>query len=174
MASNLSNLFASKESVQSLAEQIASGTCSEEQLGLSLRSLQLNMGLSVLHGLSNIDQQTSELDYLSQRLTNKFSEKVEEAIDSDTLELSELQSLMNSIQDQRLKIIEAKRRIVQSPSKIIPEDLISGEETQLLRLLKSFSTPEEKAKFMQAVQEALKPEDSSFPIEDEPVAPEEL
>ena len=50
--------------------------------------------------------------------------------------------------------LDLQRKIVQSPNKLFPEDTASAEERQLLELVKSFKTIEEKQKFFNIVEQA--------------------
>ena len=63
--------------------------------------------------------------------------------------------MIKDIQGSQLRFADLYRKIVQSPKGIFPEDLISEEEKKVVKLFKSFKTPEEKQKFLQICQEHL-------------------
>lgn len=144
-----------------LAKSLMLGTASEQEVGIALRSLQTRLSCGLIESLESLNKSFVELDNLLQRATVKYTEVLTQTIDSDTVSEERLAEIVDKLQKNQLSFLELQRKIVQSPTKLFPDDLISGDERKLLTMLKSFSTQDEKTKFLSAVENALMQMNSS-------------
>jgi len=142
--------------IEEVARLIRDGLASEEEMGLILRNLQIAMGSQLLEGMSATRKGFIALQEILEKAVAKFADKMELLLQSDSVSAEDLFEYIIKLQKNQVAFCEMQRRVVQSPSKLFPEDTMSNDEKKLLTLLKSFKTPEEKKRFLTAVETALK------------------
>lgn len=150
--------------VVALAEMVQQGLASEEDRGIVLRTIQTAMGSALVSSVQSVMDKQGQLDDLLTRCIDKFTSQVNDLITSDTINHEDLFEMITTLQKNQVACAELLRKVVQSPNKIFSDDLLSNEEKKLLKLLKSFRTPEEKQKFLRAVGSAMQDQGSNdFP-----------
>lgn len=140
---------------EALSKQIVEGLASKEDLGVVLRTIQISLGAKVVQGMDTVSQGMERLNRMIEKAINKYSQQVEDMIDADTIPFDQLGEIVTTLQKNQVAFLELQRKIVQSPNKLFPDDVVSPEERQLLELVKSFKTAEDKKKFFAAVQQAM-------------------
>lgn len=153
--------------VSALAQMIADGTYSEDQQGLILRTVQTNLSVNLLNTLSRVESTMKYMDKLTDKIARQFTEQLEVQLDNQTLDFDTLHMYYNEVLTKQLTLLERQRQLVQSNVKLFPEDTMSPSERKLLGLLKSFSTQEQKQKFLAMVAKALE-DDNDFSDEEQP------
>lgn len=141
--------------ITALSQQIQDGLASQEDIGVVLRTIQISLGAKVVSGMETVAQSMDRLNSMVDKAVNTFSQQIEDACDSGTITWESLAEIVTKLQKNQLAFIDLQRKIVQSPNKLFPEDVVSPEERQLLELIKSFKTPDEKKKFFASVQKAM-------------------
>ena len=91
---------------------------------------------------------------MAHSIRDRYFEVSEEDLSSRT-DTKELLDEYREILGAQLSIIESQRKIVQGKS-LFPEETLSDDEKMVVRLFKSFSTEQEKKKFMNLVKETMK------------------
>lgn len=140
---------------EALSKQIVEGLASKEDLGVVLRTIQISLGAKVVQGMDTVSQGMERLNRMIEKAINKYAQQVEDMIDADTIPFDQLGEIVTTLQKNQVAFLELQRKIVQSPNKLFPDDVVSPEERQLLELVKSFKTAEDKKKFFAAVQQAM-------------------
>lgn len=140
---------------EALSKQVVEGLASKEDLGVVLRTIQISLGAKVVQGMDTVAQGMERLNRMIDKAINKYSQQIEDMIDADTIPFDQLGAIITTLQKNQVAFLELQRKIVQSPNKLFPDDVVSPEERQLLELVKSFKTAEDKKKFFAAVQQAM-------------------
>jgi hypothetical protein len=140
--------------IQALANKVSEGLASQEDTGVLLKSLQISMGTQIVQNLGVVAQDMSNLSDMVHSAVSHLITKFKEAVECDTIELDDLLKVINTLQKNQVSFVDLQRKIVQSPNKLFPEETVSTEERQLLEIVKSFSTAEEKKQFFNAVEKA--------------------
>lgn len=143
-----------KPDIAALTKQVSEGLASQEELGVALKTIQVSLGIQVINGLEELSSSMSRLNDLINRSLTKYDEVVTNMINSDTITYDQLGEMITTLQKNQVAFLDLQRKIVQSPNKLFPEDTASAEERQLLELVKSFKTIEEKQKFFNIVEQA--------------------
>lgn len=140
---------------EALSKQVVEGLASKEDLGVVLRTIQISLGAKVVQGMDTVAQGMERLNKMIDKAINKYAQQIEDMIDADTIPYDQLGEIVTTLQKNQVAFLELQRKIVQSPNKLFPDDVVSPEERQLLELVKSFKTAEDKKKFFAAVQQAM-------------------
>lgn len=142
-----------------LANAMAEGLATETDLGLALRTLQSALGAQLVASVQATTDKQNKLNVLLDRCIDKFTTQVNDLLDADTIDHESLFELITTLQKNQVAVAELQRKVVQSPTKIFSDDLLSADEQKLLRLLKSFKTNEDKQKFLKAIESTLNSND---------------
>ena len=137
---------------KSLKELSNTGVSVESDTGSALRSIKLALSSSMVSGIDNLYTQINSLQQSSDRLIRRINQLLEETV--DVISLEDASKLMDTIQTKQIQILDLYRKVIQT-KELFPSDTLSEEEKQVLRLLKSFTTDEQKQKFFKIVQETL-------------------
>lgn len=147
--------------ITSLAQAIAAGTYSEEEQGLALRTVQTNLAVQLISSLAQCQKTIQQYTRLCDKISAQFTEQLEIQLDNGSLSFDDLHAYYDDVIVKQLTLFEKQKALALSNTKLFPEDMMSPDERKLLGLLKSFSTQEQKKKFLQAVQKALE-DDNDF------------
>ena len=134
-------------------EDVANGIASENDTGLVMKSLQMSMTLRLGNGLASMLNTLNSQQDLLNKAVEKYNEKLQEMIDSDTATAEDLLNFINSTQKKQLDILEVYRRCLQNGD-IFTSDSLGSEERLVLGMLKSLKTPEDKAKFFKMCKQS--------------------
>lgn len=138
-----------------LANLVADGLATEADNGLALRTIQTKLGVNLIATLQETNNGFQSLNKLLQLCIEKYTTNLTAMLNAETIQHEELFEIITTLQKNQVAYLELQRKIVQSPTKIFSDDLVSADERKLLALLKSFKTPEEKAQFLKAVDTEL-------------------
>ena len=141
--------------ITALAKSVSEGLASESDAGLVLRAIQTSLGCNLIATLNETNKSYQTLNNLLSRCVDKYVATTNALLEADSIDQEALFNIINTLQKNQIQFLELHRKIVQSPTKIFSDDLLSADEKKLLTLLKSFKTPEEKAMFLKAVEGAL-------------------
>ena len=151
----MANELLKDDDIQKLASSLAGGYADSNSIGLALKQIQVTMGVKLL---KNLERQTTIVDKLNDLLdlmVDNFHDKVEALMATDTIPTEELYSYISDLQSKSIKVIELQRKIAQNPVKLFSDDLFTSDERKILKLLNSFKSPADKARFMEIVRNAL-------------------
>lgn len=151
----------SKE-LQAMVSSIMDGNATVEELGVAVKALQTKMSVALISGVDSVLKSLNESTKVLDTAVSKFNEKIKIDVETDLLETKELLEIIERMQNQQLKVLDLQRKIVQG-KELIPQPSLSDEEKQVITLLKSFSSQEDKVKFLNVVKDTLKKDnDNSF------------
>lgn len=141
-----------KSDVEQLAQSIIDGTATEEQQGTAVKVMQTSMSANLLIGMKSLANNIARFNDLYERLFQRFSETLESQI--DILPPETLYKYLSDLQSKQLLILDLYRKTVQGKD-LFSSEILSDDEKKVIKLLKSFNTPEEKAKFLELVELTL-------------------
>lgn len=151
----------SKE-LQAMVSSIMDGNATVEELGVAVKALQTKMSVALISGVDSVLKSLQESTKVLDSAVSKFNEKIKIDVETDLLETKDLLEIIERMQNQQLKVLDLQRKIVQG-KELIPQPSLSDEEKQVITLLKSFSSQEDKVKFLNVVKDTLKKDnDNSF------------
>lgn len=151
----------SKE-LQAMVSSIMDGNATVEELGVAVKALQTKMSVALISGVDSVLKSLQESTKVLDSVVSKFNEKIKIDVETDLLETKDLLEIIERMQNQQLKVLDLQRKIVQG-KELIPQPSLSDEEKQVITLLKSFSSQEDKVKFLNVVKDTLKKDnDNSF------------
>ena len=145
----------SDKDVLALSNALAEGLATEADTGLALRTIQTTLGVNLINTLKTVNGGFSQLNEILDRCLLKFKDQVDALLESDTISTDDLFKMIIDIQNNQVKYLELQRKIVQSPTKIFADDLLSNDEKKLLALLKSFKTADEKKYFLKVIEDSM-------------------
>lgn len=145
-----------------LSKQIQEGLASQEDIGVVLRTIQISLGAKVVSGMDTVAHGMERLNVMIAKAIEKYSQQIEDLCDNDAIPFDQLGEIVTTLQKNQIAFLEFQRKIVQSPNKLFPDDVVSPEERQLLELVKSFKTAEDKRRFFDAVKQAMSAQDNTF------------
>lgn len=141
-----------KSDVEQLAQSIIDGTATEEQQGTAVKVMQTSMSANLLIGMKSLANNIARFNDLYERLFQRFSETLESQI--DILPPETLYKYLSDLQSKQLLILDLYRKTVQGKD-LFSSEILSEDEKKVIKLLKSFNTPEEKTKFLELVESTL-------------------
>lgn len=158
---NKTEVATSEEITTSVVRSIMDGSISEETLGTALKSLQIQMAATLISSQGKAIALVDGVSIYADKLKAKFDEVFAGEIDRMT-GADELMGWLERINNMQLKTLEVQRKIIQG-KELFSTTVMSAEEKMLSRLLASFSSKEEKSKFMEIVKSHMdKNEENSF------------
>lgn len=157
-----------QEVVTTMVASILDGTVTEETLGLALKSLQINMAASLVMGQGKASEVANRL----QKQTEKLLDRFDTLFDAEISKITEAEVALDMIERVhriQLNTLEVQRKIVQGKD-LFTTNIMSAEEKMINQLLNSFTSREDKLKFMDIVKEQLSKNsvNDSFDDENEP------
>ena len=152
-----------QEITQAMVQQLQAGTLDESSKGVLLRTLQISMSSSIINNLKVLDESVTGLRAFGDKIMQKLLEKIEVAM--ETADLEELIKYTDFIINKQMQILDLQRKIHQG-KELFPIDTFSEDEKQILKLLNSFSSAEEKKKFLEVVKKTLSDKDVPGEFED--------
>lgn len=148
--------------LQQIIEAVQQGTATLDEQGIILKAAQAHMSSVIVSMISDIHSTVLSLNPIIQRLTDKYTELTNNALDADIISREDVFNDLQSLQSKQLQIIDLYRKIVQSPNKLFADSDFSEDEKKVIRLLKSFKTAQEKQEFLKLCEEHLTPKVESF------------
>ena len=134
-----------------LAKKIAEGTANREERGLSLKMINTQLAIEYVTGLDDVKAFVERLKELRGKMQDKFVEKVEKQMESDEIEPEIMFQYLTSISNKELQLVAEYRKLLQGNRQLFDEDTMSEEDRVILRLLRSFSSTDQKRDFFKIV-----------------------
>lgn len=134
----------------SLQSLVQIGFKSEAEQGVALRAVQMGLATEMCQSVHAVHSQVSRASRILQRANDRYVELLEAEI--ETMPSDMLGDVIAGLEGRMLRSAEAMRKIVQGRS-IFPEDTLSDTDRQVLRLLGSLRTTEEKEEFLRVIEE---------------------
>ena len=152
-----------------LAKKIAEGTASREERGITLKTLNTQLAIDLVGGLEDVKVYVESLKELKSKMREKFIKRVEEALELDEMDTDTMFKYMNGLFNNEIALTESYRKLLQG-GQLFSEDSLSEEDRIILRILRSFSTTDEKKDFFQLVakymaQKNISLEDANIIVE---------
>ena len=138
-----------------LAKKIAEGTANREERGLSLKMINTQLAIEYVTGLDDVKAFVERLKELRGKMQDKFIEKVEEQMDAEEIEPEVMFQYLNAISNKELQLVSEYRKLLQGNRQLFDEDTMSEEDRVILRLLRSFSSTDQKRDFFKLVAEYM-------------------
>ena len=144
------------QSANVLAKKIAEGTANREERGLSLKMINTQLAIEYVTGLDDVKAFVERLKDLRGKMSEKFVEKVERQLDADEIEPELLFQYISSISNKELQLVAEYRKLLQGNRQLFDEDTLSEDDRIIMRLLRSFSSTDEKRDFFNIVNEYMR------------------
>ncbi len=144
------------QSANILAKKIAEGTANREERGLSLKMINTQLAIEYVTGLDDVKSFVERLKDLRGKMSEKFVEKVERQLDADEIEPELLFQYISSISNKELQLVAEYRKLLQGNRQLFDEDTLSEEDRVIMRLLRSFSSTDQKRDFFNIVNEYMR------------------
>ena len=144
------------QSANVLAKKIAEGTANREERGLSLKMINTQLAIEYVTGLDDVKAFVERLKDLRGKMSEKFVEKVERQLDADEIEPELLFQYISSISNKELQLVAEYRKLLQGNRQLFDEDTLSEEDRVIMRLLRSFSSTDQKRDFFNIVNEYMR------------------
>ena len=138
-----------------LAKKIAEGTANREERGLSLKMIDTQLAIEYVTGLDDVKAFVERLKELRGKMQDKFIEKVEEQMDAEEIEPEVMFQYLNAISNKEMQLVSEYRKLLQGNRQLFDEDTMSEEDRVILRLLRSFSSTDQKRDFFKLVAEYM-------------------
>lgn len=151
MAENNNN-----ESANILAKKIAEGTANREERGLSLKMINTQLAIEMVTGLEDVKNYVEKIKAVREKLSEKFINKIEEQIAMDDIDPELMFQYMNSISNKELQLLGEYRKLLQGNRQLFDEDAMSEEDRLTMRLLRSFSSVDQKREFFNLVTQYMR------------------
>jgi len=142
----------SNTSVESLVNSVLKGTVDESTLGTFLKTLQVSMGANLLRNQETLVSAVESLNSQIEKLLSRYTQLMEFEVDNLTSEGA--WEKIESIMGLQIKVVDLQRKIVQGKP-LFNSDVLSDEERMVVKLLNSFSSIDEKKKFLKVVKDTL-------------------
>lgn len=146
------NDLVNSNDLSSIVKSVLEGTATEEQQGIIARQVQINLSATLVSGMQTLYSTIIESTQTLNAAQAKLAQRLE--TEADVMSIDKLASVVDNMQSQQLKILDLYRRIVNG-KELFPQGVLSEEEKQVVKLLNSFSSKEEKQKFLKVVKETL-------------------
>ena len=144
------------QSANILAQKIAEGTASREERGLSLKMINTQLAIEYVTGLDNVKSFVERLKELRGKMSEKFIEKVERQMEADEIDPELMFQYINTISNKELQLVAEYRKLLQGNRQLFDEDTLSEEDRVIMRLLRSFSSTDQKRDFFKIVNEYMR------------------
>lgn len=139
--------FSQTTQVQSdIVKALLDGTITESQQGTIVKKVQIAVGGSLLKSIESMTNQFNELDSTISKVLVNLKTKLEEEVDLMTTD--ELLSIYEKLSAVQNRSAELTRKVAQGKP-LFDFPVLSDDERQVALLMSSFSSQEEKHKFLQ-------------------------
>ena len=138
------------ENTLALARKITEGMASREEKGITLKTLNTQLAVELVNNLDDIREYVELLKSVKSKLTSNCVARLKEHVEMDDLELDDMFKYLTAISNDEFRMIEAYRKLLQG-GQLFGEDAMSEEDRIILRVLRSFSTADEKRDFFDVV-----------------------
>lgn len=133
------------------------GMRTEAEQSMALRTIRLGIASSACRSIQQLHMAAEQGMTLLGKLTARHAELLEEQY--DTMTLSSLESEIEWQMKRALEVANLEVKMAQGKD-LFPEDTMSAEDRRLLRMFSQLSTPEDKDRFLKALESAFDVGDS--------------
>lgn len=133
------------------------GMRTEAEQSMALRTIRLGIASSACRSIQQLHMAAEQGMTLLSKLTARHAELLEEQY--DTMTLSSLESEIEWQMKRALEVANLEVKMAQGKD-LFPEDTMSAEDRRLLRMFSQLSTPEDKDRFLKALESAFDVGDS--------------
>lgn len=138
--------------IETLAKRVSEGIATEQEIGVALKQLQISLATSMLQELQDYNKSLDALKEIRMRLIDRLETII--ITDIDLMDVDTVTNLLKETSDMQMNNLDFQRKLIQGKS-IFDFSTLSDEEKQVVQLMNSFTSLEEKQKFLQLVQEKL-------------------
>lgn len=138
--------------IETLAKRVSEGIATEQEMGVVLKQLQISLATSMLQELQHYNKSLDALKEIRMRLIDRLETII--ITDIDLMDVDTVTNLLKETSDMQMDNLDFQRKLIQGKS-IFDFSTLSDEEKQVVQLMNSFTSLEEKQKFLQLVQEKL-------------------
>ena len=138
--------------IETLAKRVSEGIATEQEIGVVLKQLQISLATSMLQELQEYNKSLDALKEIRMRLIDRLETII--ITDIDLMDVDTVTNLLKETSDMQMDNLDFQRKLIQGKS-IFDFNTLSDEEKQVVQLMNSFTSLEEKQKFLQLVQEQL-------------------
>lgn len=138
-----------------LAKKIAEGTANREERGLSLKMINTQLAIEYVTGLDDVKAFVERLKELRLKMQDKFIEKIERQMDAEEIEPEIMFQYLTSISNKEMQLVSEYRKLLQGNRQLFDEDTMSEQDRIVLRLLRSFGSPDQKKDFLKIITDYM-------------------
>ena len=138
--------------IETLAKRVSEGIATEQEIGVVLKQLQISLATSMLQELQEYNKSLDALKEIRMRLIDRLETII--ITDIDLMDVDTVTNLLKETSNMQMDNLDFQRKLIQGKS-IFDFSTLSDEEKQVVQLMNSFTSLEEKQKFLQLVQEKL-------------------
>lgn len=138
--------------IETLAKRVSEGIATEQEIGVVLKQLQISLATSMLQELQEYNKSLDALKDIRMRLIDRLETII--ITDIDLMDVDTVTNLLKETSKIQMENLDFQRRLIQGKS-IFDFNTLSDEEKQVVQLMNSFASLEEKQQFLQLVQEKL-------------------
>lgn len=147
------NLVLTENDLKGIQNAILHGVANQEQVAQLSRIVSVAIVSDLVEGTKTIKSTISPLVDLQRTIFSKLQERIE--VDIDTMELKDILELLKFLHNSQMSVLELERKIAQGKNLFESVPTITEEERNVLRMLKSFQTEEERMIFYETLKSAL-------------------
>lgn len=147
------NLVLTENDLKGIQNAIVHGVANQEQVAQLSRIVSVAIVSDLVEGTKTIKSTISPLIDLQRTIFSKLQERIE--VDIDTMELKDILELLKFLHNSQVSVLELERKIAQGKNLFESVPTITEEERNVLRMLKSFQTEEERMIFYETLKSAL-------------------
>lgn len=138
--------------IETLAKRVSEGIATEQEIGVVLKQLQISLATSMLQELQEYNKSLDALKEIRMRLIDRLETII--ITDIDLMDIDTVTNLLKETSNIQMDNLDFQRKLIQGKS-IFDFNTLSDEEKQVVQLMNSFASLEEKQKFLQLVKEKL-------------------
>jgi len=143
-----------KVDLQSIIDAVLSGTATEEQTGMIARQVQIGMSATLVQGMQSVYDLIQTSGNMLRTVQARFQEKLQVELDADTVSLNDMAKMIDVLQKNQITVLDLYRKVTQG-KELFSQSMLSEEEKAVVKLLGSFTSKEEKQRFLKLVKETL-------------------
>lgn len=137
-----------------ISPEVAEGTATDTEFSVALKAIQNAMSMTLVQRAGTLERSLARFDRLLDSAIEALTTKLSTQIEAETVDILSLTKFIESVQTKQIAIVDLYRKIVQG-NPLFTTDTLSEEEKLVLKLMKSFTTQEQKQKFLQLCKQQL-------------------
>lgn len=145
-------MMETNNNIETLAKRVSEGIATEQEIGVVLKQLQISLATSMLQELQEYNKSLDALKEIRMRLIDRLETII--ITDIDLMDIDTVTNLLKETSNMQMDNLDFQRKLIQGKS-IFDFSTLSDEEKQVVQLMNSFTSLEEKQKFLQLVKDKL-------------------